>query len=261
MNTAEKRAINWMGHRFFSMGPLMDFVAQALVALDRFESGLQGREKEAIARAKEQREENPPPPEEWVAPEAEEQFLRWQHRVVLPLNARYTALVSAVAGMEWLVTLLYRECMREATKFTQERADNANPENAFALKSLGVIIQNVRPEWRRVPETLKNLAQKGGIWGKESSQPLWEDFRALCIVRNAILHCGGVVKDVRNPKEFRDAAERLKFCIRSEMEVDGKKESMPLSRSSQLWIERDALKEPVERARDFIVEVHKAYFG
>ena len=230
MNTAEKRAINWMGHRAFTMGPLMDFIAQALVALDRFESGLQGREKEAIARAKEQREENPPPPEEWVAPEAEEQFLRWQHRVVLPLNARYTALVSAVAGMEWLVVLLHRKHKGEA------------------------------PEWGRIPKTLKDLAKKGGIWDKESSQSLWEDFRALRIVRNAILHCGGVVEDVGNPKEFRDAAKRLKFCIRSKVEVDGEKEFMPMS-GSQLWIERDALEEPVKRALDFIEEVHKAHFG
>ena len=267
MEAFSRRACLWMLHRAFAMDPRINFVTQALDASDKFESELSKQEQIEIANAKKRREENPVPPEEWVDPETEDFCLRQWHRVVLPLNARYTALVSAVAGMEWLIMLLHGGCHYEVNKFAQKQAKNADAEIAHVFKSMEVIIQTGRSSRGRVSEMLKILADKGGIWEKESSQSLWEDFRALHIIRNAIVHCGGRVADVRNCMEFRNAVSRLKFRTLTKVEVDGEEFSMPMagaetwsSESEQLWIERGALREPVERVLDFIRDVHKAYF-
>ena len=266
-DAAAKRWLKEVWYMFTTVGPRMDFATQALDVLDKFESGLEGQEREEIAKAEELQKEGSPRIIKSHDPDFEKQLLRRTHRVVLPLNARYTALVSAVAGMEWLVALLHKGCRHQADKFIQAQAKKAGIETVPEFKSAMAIIRSARPGWGRSYETLKDLAKIGGVEDKKSSL---EEFRALYVVRHAIVHCGGRVEDVRDSdrNSFRAAVKRLNFRVLTKVEINGEEFDMPMAgahfwgaESGQLWIGRDALREPVKRALDFINEVHKAYFG
>ena len=270
MSANNKRAGFYMLHRAFNMSPRLDFVSHALAALDKFEADCKEQEIVEIAKAKKRREENPDPTGEEFDLADEMAVLRGQHRVDFPLNARYSALVLTVAGMEWLIRLLHQACYREAVSILELQAKTAGAETARAFHFAGLAAQRAGRGQKRVPDILELLAETGGVQQKKSSKAACKDFRALCVVRHAIVHCGGRVEDV-NPNalpEFRKAAQRLGFRLLKKVEIDGESHRMPMSalqlwarESEQLWIGPDALKPIVEKVLAFIKDLHEVHLG
>ena len=192
--------------------------------------------------------------------------LREQHLVVLPLNVRYAALISAVAGLEWLVRLLDSTRRDNAANFIRWKARaSKDADETKMLRQVESVLRDSHPKDPGIQDILKLFAERTGLW---KNHPASGVFAHLCDVRNAIVHCGGAVRKSRSPKKLRGVVDRLKRfgfdSVEEYVEVDGEQFIMPLSEGSpeeQIWIARDALRTPVERALGFVMEVREAHFG
>ena len=253
---------SWLIHQA-GMKPPVEFVRQVLDSLDASEAEFDmdewGAEEAAEARARDESQWKDAPEYEMAQRRkialAE---LREQYLVVLPLNARYAALISTVAGMEWLVRFLDAAHRRNAVEFVR-KGGGWTEADAGGLRNVERLIRESPNE--SAAEILGRFAG-----GKQS--PEWGVFRDLCAVRNAVTHCAGCVGDARKPKPLRAAAERLRGVhIKRSVEVEGKEKGVPSydfqmpMRREQVWIERDALRPLVEQTLRFLEGVHEAHFG
>ena len=242
----------------FSMAPRMSFVRHALALLDTLENAFPSQEEEKIAQAKQEAmqigadlEAQEVDTDAFLTRNMRE--LRARHRISLPLNARYSALTSAVTGIESLVYSQDDERRRQAGEFIRKRAEEAAAEDAVMFRRAEKIIQG-GISGQKVSDTLKRFAQDAGMSCGADSR--WQTFCDLQCVRNRIVHGAGCVKK-ENTKDFK-AAERLGFSVSDKVNVDGEKFEMPLG--TQIWIERNALNKPVEQALEFIEQACDKHF-
>ena len=245
-------------HMPLSMAPRVSFVRQALALLDTLENALPSQEEEKIAQAKKEAvqiranlEAQRFDVDDFLTDNMQE--LRALHRISLPLNARYSALISAVIGIESLVYSQDDARRRQAGEFIRKRAEEATAEDAVMFRRAEKIIQG-GISGQKVSDTLKRFAQDAGM--SCDTDPRWQTFCDLQCVRNRIVHGAGCVKK-ENTKDFK-AAERLGFSVSDKVNVDGEKFEMPLGR--QIWIERNALNKPVEQALEFIEQACDKHF-
>ena len=247
----------------FKMQPREDFVRRTLDTLDQSEKNIRQLEKKETA--KEEKWANDP--KNFLIASRPISVLREEYRVDLPLNARYAALISAMAGLEWLVHSMHATRRDILANFAQYEADRQGGEgNAAAAQKfteMREIIWQARTIRRgRVEETLQHMAEWANL---QENHPALQTFADLCVVRNAIVHCGGAIMEFNNPKKLREAIRRLKgFSAVEEVEVDGEEFIMPLAQNlpeEQIWIGRDATRPPVEQTLDFIKEIHSARFS
>ena len=247
------------------MRPRVDFVRRTLDILDESEKNIERLMERKICEAEKLAKDpdrfmfiaSPPP-----------STLREEYRVALPLNARYAALISAVAGLEWLVRSLHTAHRDDLSEFVQYEKNKKNSaEDAAAARRFEetreIVMQDRRIGQGGVEKALRRLAERADRWEGNNAR---EFFSNLCAVRNAIVHCGGAVKEFKPPEKLREAIDRLDgfHAVKEEVEVDGEKFLMPLSQDlpeEQIWIERGALNPPIEQALDFIGEIHNAHFG
>ena len=256
------------------MRPHVNFVSHALNFLDECERSIDERKKREDKEAEKLAMENKATTESAGFPadirlerRMELLNLREQNQVILPLNARYTALVSAVAGMEWLVRSLHaahRGGMAEFARNEEEKKIGSGESHAARkFAEMRDVVQDWRIRQGGVVDTLKRIAKWANLREEDNAREVFAD---LCVARNAVVHCGGAVEAFNDPRQLRGALGRLNgFRAVSEMKAGkagelGVKFMMPLS-EEQIWIERDALRPLAGRALSFILEVHKAHFG
>ena len=200
-------------HMPIGMAPRVSFVRQALALLDTLENALPSQEEEKIAQAKreavEMRENLASQGfdmDDFLTPRMQE--LRARHRISLPLNARYSALTSAVTGIEALVYFQDDIRCRQAGEFIRKRAEGAPAEDAVMFERAEKIIRG-GISGQKVSDTLKRFAQDAGMSCGTDSR--WQTFCALQRVRNRIVHGAGCVKK-ENTKDFGGGAPRF-FCF------------------------------------------------
>ena len=241
------RSASWLIHQA-GMKPRAAFIRQVLNSLDDSEDEF---ENEGDDAAWEVEWKNAPEYDMAQKREIALAELREQYLVVLPLNARYAALISTVAGMEWLVRFLDAAHRRNAVEFVR-KGGGWTEADAGGLRNVERLIRESPDE--SAAEILARF-----VGGKD--KPEWGVFRDLCAVRNAVTHCAGCVGLARKPKSLRDAAGRLRgFSIGRSVEVKGEEILAPMRRE-QVWIERDALRPLIEQTLHFIESVHEAHFG
>ena len=130
------------------MRPRVDFVRRTLDILDESEKNIERLMERKICEAEKLAKDpdrfmfiaSPPP-----------STLREEYRVALPLNARYAALISAVAGLEWLVQLPAHRSYRGrfvGIRPIRERISKNSDEDAAAA--------------RRFEETREIVMQRSG---------------------------------------------------------------------------------------------------
>ena len=248
----------------FKMQPREDFVRRTLDTLDQSEKNIRQLEKKETDKAEKWAND----PKNFLIASRPLSVLREEYRVDLPLNARYAALISAMAGLEWLVRSMHTSHRDILAGFAQYEADRQGGEgNAAAVQKFTEMREIIWRErtirWGRIEETLRHMAEWANL---RENHPAQKTFADLCVVRNAIVHCGGAVMEFNNPKKLREAIDDLKgfHATNEEVEVDGEEFIMPLSQDlpeEQIWIERGAVRPPVEQALDFIKEIHSARFS
>ena len=245
-------------HMPIGMAPRVSFVRQALALLDTLENAFPSQEEEKIAQAKKEAVEI----REDLASQGVDtdafltynmQELRVLHRISLPLNARYSALISAVIGIESLVFFQDDVRRRQAGEFIRKRAEGATGEDAVMFDRAEKIIRGGTSE-QKMYDILERLAQDAGM--SCDTDPRWQTLCDLRRVRNRIVHGAGCLKK-ENKQAFK-AAKRLGFSVLDKVNVDGEKFEMPLG--TQIWIERNALNKPVEQALEFIAQACDKHF-
>ena len=243
----------------FKMRPRVAFVRQTLDLLDESERNIEQLMEEEIRKAEECGSAD-----EMLDPDPV-YALREEYRVGLPLNARYAALISAAAGLEWLVHSLHTAHRDDLAEFirheeSQKRGDAAAVRRLSETRK--IVERDRKIGWGRVGESLQRMAKRAKPEGEDDASGIFSD---LCAARNAVVHCGGVVAEFNDPPMLRAAISRLKgFRAAREVGADGETFVMPLSQGlqeEQIWIERDALRPLVERALAFIMKVREANFG
>lgn len=240
------------------MRPRVAFVRQTLDLLDESERNIEQLMEEEVRKAEEFGSVN-----EMLDPDPV-YALREEYRVGLPLNARYAALISAVAGLEWLVHSLHTAHRDDLSEFIRHEESQKSGDAAAArrLSETRKIVEQDRKIGRgRVGESLKRMAKRAKPGGEDDAGGMFSD---LCATRNAVVHCGGAIAEFNDPPMLRAAISRLNgFHAAREVGADGETFVMPLSQGpqeEQIWIERDALRPLVGRALDFITKVHRANF-
>ena len=246
----------------FKIEPRAAFVRRTLDVLDESEKNIRQKEKEETDKAEKRAKD----PKNLPVISSPLSVLREEYRVILPLHARYAALISAVAGLEWLVSSLHAAHIEDLTEFAQHEKNSKYRDGDAAanqrFEEMQKIIKRDRKIGRgRVEETLRRMAKEWAqLREKKRGEEIFSDLR---VVRHAIVHCGGAVQEFNDPDKLRKAIDRLDkfYAVAEEVEVDDEKFIMPLSESlpeEQIWIERNALRPLVEQALDFIMQVRAA---
>ena len=247
----------------FKMRPQENFVRRVLDDLDQSEKSIRQMEKKETAKEEKRAKDA----KSFLIAPRPLSALREEYRVDLPLNVRYAALISAVAGLEWLIRSMHAAHRDTLAGFAQYESDRQGGEgNAAAAQKfteMREIIWQARTIRRgRIEETLRHMAELANLRKKH---PALKTFANLCVVRNAIVHCGGAIMEFNEPKKLLAAIRGLEgFFAAEEVKVDGEEFVMPLAQNlpeEQIWIGRGATRPPVEQALDFIKEIHDARFS
>ena len=245
----------------FEMAPQVDFVRRTLDSLDETEKNIRQKETEEIDKEGKRAEDL----KNLLVISRPPSALREEYRVVLPLQARYAALTSAVTGLELLVHSLHAAGY-DLAKFAQHRNSRKYGDGDAAANQRFEEAQKIIKRGRKIGrERIEGaLRRMGKEWAK--LQQGAENFSDLRAVRHAVVHCGGAVEKFNKPEKLREAINRLPgfHAVEETVEVDGEEFLMPLSQGppeEQIWIERGALNPPVKQTLDFIGEIHDAHFG
>ena len=142
MQSAASSSVQWLPH-LRRMRPHVNFVEQTLDFLDESERSIDARkrrEKRAAEKLAAAKSAGISANLEWER-EMELLGMRRQNLGILPMSARYAALVSAVAGMEWLVRMLDSERRLRAADFLRAKArEKENPGAARMMREVGQIL-------------------------------------------------------------------------------------------------------------------------